>query len=163
MIKQKFTWNLMFHRRPIPPLHYKNRHHKLRRYILPAISARRPNLILDLHVVATPTPDSQMRIRVLGLALIRNSLATHVTKDQVKLLPNHIHDWQSFHIKNQLWSSHCDSAVTNLINIHEDMGLIPGLAQWIKEVMLLWAVVSVIDVAWIWYCCGYGCGVGQQL
>ena len=27
-------------------------------------------------------------------------------------------------------SSHCGSAVTNLTGIHEDMGLIPGLAQW---------------------------------
>ena len=30
-------------------------------------------------------------------------------------------------------SSHCGSVVTNLTSIHEDMGLIPGLAQWIKN------------------------------
>ena len=30
-------------------------------------------------------------------------------------------------------SSHCGSAVMNPTSIHEDVGLIPGLAQWIKD------------------------------
>ena len=30
-------------------------------------------------------------------------------------------------------SFHCGSAVTNLTGIHEDMGLIPGFVQWVKE------------------------------
>ena len=58
-------------------------------------------------------------------------------------------------------SSHHGSVVTNLTNIHGDMGLIPGLAQWIKDPALPGAVVHVADVAWILHCCG--CGVGQQL
>ena len=32
-----------------------------------------------------------------------------------------------------LGSSHCGSVVTNLTSIYEDAGLIPGLAQWVKD------------------------------
>ena len=38
------------------------------------------------------------------------------------------------------WSSHCDSVETNLTSNHEDVGLIPGLACWVKDPALckLW-------------------------
>ena len=38
--------------------------------------------------------------------------------------------------KNGFWSSHYGSEVTNLTSIHEDLGLIPGLTQWVKELAL---------------------------
>ena len=39
--------------------------------------------------------------------------------------------------KRYMGSSHRGSVVTNLTRIHEDSGLIPGLAQWVKDLALL--------------------------
>ena len=36
----------------------------------------------------------------------------------------------------KLGSSYCDSVETNLTSIHEDEGSIPGLAQWVKDLVL---------------------------
>ena len=41
------------------------------------------------------------------------------------------------------WSSHHDSVVMNPTSIHEDVGWIPGLTQWVKDQALLLAVVQV--------------------
>ena len=44
-------------------------------------------------------------------------------------------------IKKSTRSSHHGSVVTNLTSIHEDASSIPGLSQWVKDLVLLWAVV----------------------
>ena len=58
-------------------------------------------------------------------------------------------------------SPRCGEAETNPAGLDEDAGSIPGLTQWVADLVLLWAVVWVTDVAWI--CCGCDCGCGQQL
>ena len=46
-------------------------------------------------------------------------------------------------------------------SVREDVGLIPALIQWVKDLALPQAAAEVPDVARIWRCCG--CGVGWQL
>jgi len=41
---------------------------------------------------------------------------------------------------NIVGSSHCGSAVRSTTSIHEDLHLIPGLAQWVKDLALPGAV-----------------------
>ena len=45
----------------------------------------------------------------------------------------------------------------------KDAGSIPGLAQWVKDLVLLQDAMQVADMAWIWHGCGCGCGGGLQL
>ena len=39
------------------------------------------------------------------------------------------------------WSSHCGHLVKNLTSVHEDVGSIPDLTQWVKDPELLQGVV----------------------
>ena len=49
--------------------------------------------------------------------------------------------WKDRLIKNNFQSSHCGTAEVNLIRNHEVEGSIPGLARWVKDLVLPWTVV----------------------
>ena len=95
---------------------------------------------------------NQRRVSPLGAlgpllqwtSLIFEEICTPVNQIGPKTTPN----------KNKTQSSHCRSEVTNPNSIHEDVGLNPGLTQWLKDPVLLWlwyrpaAVAPIRPLAW---------------
>ena len=53
------------------------------------------------------------------------------------------------------------SGLKTQCSLREDVGSIPGLAQWVNYLVLPQAMTYVADVAQIWCCCS--CSIGQQL
>ena len=67
-----------------------------------------------------------------------------LSNDQIQNLNRCTHSWiiiDTHCLKSKTRRSHHGSAEMNLTGTHKDTGPIPGLARWVKDLALAWAVV----------------------
>ena len=69
--------------------------------------------------------------KIMGVGVFRQNRQIKRTSEVGA--KSHSRASQRSHFPSFLWSSPCGSAVTNLASIHEDAGLIPSLAQRVKD------------------------------
>ena len=61
---------------------------------------------------------------------IKRRLGSIISFPQAQEIRKSLQEWSEF------WSSHRGSEERNLTSIHEDAGSIPGLVQWVKDLVL---------------------------
>ena len=120
-------------------------------------TVRRPQSMLQMSEPSLPTvPEEEecapWRGRIYQPGLCCGSLWP---TGELLALPSRA--WRNSRpLRSVLGVSTVAQRVMNPTGIHEDAGSIPGLTQWIKDLVLLGHRAA-------WIQCGRGCGVGRQL
>ena len=70
----------------------------------------------------------------IEMTSILSKLVCRFNAIPVKILPEFFEDRQA-DLKIYLRGSRCGSVVMNPTRVHQDVGLIPGLAQWVKNLI----------------------------